>query len=197
VDPAVAHMHPPRLWLTHHAEHQHDRCATVGDRLVCRRCLVTYPIALATAILTLVGVQWSPSLDPTLLWLLPAPAIADFVSEHALQTRYNPARQQVLSAIAAVAFGRGLGRYLTDPGDSLFWSVAITYSLVMAGSAIGRLIVDRRRSARAAESASLDWWNDLQQHLDEGEARSWADAAPFAGDPGEVRPMGSDPTRAG
>ncbi len=155
------------LWLTHHAAEHHERCALIGRHLVCRRCLVSYPIAIVAMVAGLAGLHWPTSVDPVLLWVLPAPAILDFVAEHLVRSPYNAKRQSILSAIAAVAFGRGLSRYLLEPGDSLFWSVAITYSLVMALSSIGRFAFDRNATQRRAQQDSDEWWAELQASLKE------------------------------
>jgi hypothetical protein len=101
-----------------------------------------------------------------MLWLLPLPAIAEFVSEHIAGTKYRPRRQAALSAIGGIAFGRGMARYLADPGDRLFWAVSITYSLVMViAVAIGMKIEGARKRADE-EAESLGWWNELQHNLD-------------------------------
>ncbi len=123
---------------------------------------MSYPIALLAMAAGLAGLHWPSTLDPVLLWVLPAPAILDFVAEHLVRTPYNAKRQTILSAIAAVAFGRGLTRYLLEPGDSLFWNVAIVYSLVMATSAIGRLVFDHYAKQHREQTESDAWWAELQ-----------------------------------
>jgi hypothetical protein len=158
--------YPPRLWLTHHAAEQHDRCASVTGRLICRRCLFSYPIAITVMIAGLAGLHWPAISDPTLLWLLPAPAIAEFVLEHAIRLPYKPQRQIVFSALAGLAFGRGLTRYLQHNNDRLFWTVSITYSLIMAISAIGRLAFDSAQERKRAEQESDDWWAGVEANLD-------------------------------
>jgi hypothetical protein len=156
------------LWLTHHAVEEHHRCALVGNTLVCRRCLFSNPAAIVAAILSGFGLHWAASLDPLLLWLLPAPAIAEFVAEHTLKLPYNPKRQAFLSAIGGVAFGRGMARYLVDPGDRLFWSVSITYSLVMVGSAMYGVRRDRAEVRQKQWAESDSWWASIEAELDAG-----------------------------
>ncbi len=175
-----APRHP--LWLTHHAELHHERCALVGKHLVCRRCLVSYPIALLAMAAGLAGLHWPSTLDPVLLWVLPAPAILDFVAEHLVRSPYSAKRQSILSAIAAVAYGRGLSRYLVEPGDSLFWHVAIVYSLVMATSAIGRLTFDHYAKQHKEQTESDAWWAELQAGLETG----------VDGQPGREQPISRD-----
>jgi hypothetical protein len=123
-------------------------------------------MALLVMALGFAGIHWPTSFDPVLLWLLPAPAVLDFVAEHVVASLYSPIRQKILSGLAAVGFGRGLTRYLQHPGDKLFWTVAITYSLLMAASAIGRHLYDQRGARRAADEESDNWWAALQAEWD-------------------------------
>lgn len=115
--------------------------------------------------LSLAGINWPPTLDPALLWLMPLPAIVDFVAEHFKLVTYNARRQALLSAIGGIAFGRGLGRYLGDPSDRLFWTVSVTYSLVM----VGAVYISSRREKQAATTLRLQesdaWWADMQANL--------------------------------
>jgi hypothetical protein len=154
------------FWLTHHVPEQHDRCTHVGSTLVCRRCLSTYPIALFVMALSLVGVHWPVNYDAVLLWVMPAPAIADFVAEHFGVVKYNSRRQVVLSAIGAIAFGRGLGRYLRLPSDHLFWTVSVVYSLVMVGSVAINLYRTNSNDRAKRQRESDDWWAGVEKNLD-------------------------------
>ncbi len=117
-------------------------------------------------IIGLAGFHWPANLDVVLLWLLPAPAIIEFVAEHLANLRYNPRRQAMLSAVGGLAFGRGLTRYLENNGDRLFWAVSITYSLVMAGSAFYRLRRDSKIERVRAQRESDDWWAGIEKNLD-------------------------------
>lgn len=154
------------FWLTHHVEDQHDRCSRVGSTLVCRRCLVTYPVAILLMGLSLAGFHWPLSWDPFLLWVLPAPAIADFVAENLGLVRYSPRRQVALSMIGAVAFGRGLGRYLETNSDRLFWTVSIVYSLVMVGAVVLGHRRTRNRDRMLRQQESDLWWAGVEKNLD-------------------------------
>ncbi len=118
------------LWLSHHYPGDYDRCCRVGWRHVCRRCLWFYPACFAVAAASVAGWHWPAAWDAWLLWLLPVPVVAEWWAEHLWSTPYAPRRQVVLSLVAAPAVGRGLGRYLIDPGDHLFWTVVISYALV-------------------------------------------------------------------
>ncbi len=160
-----------RLWLTHHAPEQHDRCSLVGGHLVCRRCLWSYPIAITMMVAGLAGLHWPVRWDAVLLWLLPLPAIVEFVLEHLANLKYHPLRQIVLSSVAGIAFGRGLARYLQHNGDRLFWTVAITYSLIMAGAALGRLKFDSVREDKRAQQEADDWWAGVEANLDSNARR--------------------------
>lgn len=115
------------LWLSHHRDDQLDRCVSIAGRPVCRRCLVLYPVAFAVAGLSLAGVRWPSSLDPWLLVLLPLPAVVELCLEQVGRIAYRPARQIALTVPAGVALGRGFARYVADPGDLLFWAVALGY----------------------------------------------------------------------
>jgi hypothetical protein len=154
------------LWLTHHSVEQHDRCALVGGQLICRRCLWSYPLAVGAMLVGLAGFHWPSGWDVLLLWLLPAPAIIEFVAEHLIGLAYRPRRQAALSAIGGVAFGRGLTRYLEDNGDQLFWSVSIAYSLVMAAAALYRFRRDGNLERRRVQHESDDWWAGVEANLD-------------------------------
>jgi hypothetical protein len=120
----------------------------------------------------LAGLHWPGGWDSALLWVLPAPAIVEFVLEHVAKLPYRPRRQIALSLVAGLAFGRGLTRYLEHNGDRLFWTVAITYSLIMAASAIGRLKFDAVREDKRAQQESDDWWAGVEANLDSHARRS-------------------------
>jgi len=122
------------LWLSHHHADQADRCVRVGGLAVCRRCLVLYPIALVAAVAGALGARWPVSLDRTLLWLLPIPAVLDLLAD-ALGHRHVPRRQVAATMLLAVAMGVAWLRTRTQPGDGLVWSVVGTYG-VLAVAAI-------------------------------------------------------------
>lgn len=120
---------PTPMWLSHHWPDEYDRCVRVRGRLVCRRCLVLYPTSLVAALVA--GLVWWPeSLDGWLLWVLPLPAVVDFVAEQLRLVRHSPTRLVALTIPLALACGRLYVRYLEDQRDDLVWSVAATYLLV-------------------------------------------------------------------
>jgi hypothetical protein len=115
------------MWLSHHWPSDYDRCAVVAGRHVCRRCMVLYPAALVAAVLASTGATWPDRLDGWLCWLLPLPAVVEFVGEQLGLLRHRPARLVVTTLLLAAACGNLYARYLDDPGDTLVWSVVITY----------------------------------------------------------------------
>jgi hypothetical protein len=126
------------LWLSHHYPDAYDRCAVVGGRHVCRRCLVLYPVALVAGVVISIGSWWSSAWDPWVLWLFPLPGVVEFVLDNLGRIRYSPRRQMALSAAGAVAAGVGYVRYLDDLTDPLVWSVVAVYtSVCLAGVFIG------------------------------------------------------------
>jgi uncharacterized membrane protein len=105
-----------RMWLSHHDDDHLERCVVVADRHVCRRCAVLYPIALVVLAVVLLAVD----LPTWLMFALPLPAVAEFVSEN-MGLRYHPNRQMFLTAIAAPALGMGFARAFDNPLDGTLW----------------------------------------------------------------------------
>lgn len=137
--PAVADT---PMWLSHHWPDDYDRCAVVGGRHVCRRCLFMYPVALVVAVLASAGWWWPRDLDPVLIPLLPVPAVVDFVVDNLRLARHSPSRQAALTAIGALAAGAGFARYLDRPTDPLVWGTV----LVLGGVCLAAAIVGHVRS---------------------------------------------------
>jgi len=118
------------MWLSHHWPSGYDRCAVIGGRHVCRRCLVLYPLALVTGIAISMGSWWPSGIDALVLWLFPLPGVIEFVLDNLGTIRYSPVRQMVLSAFGAVAAGVGYVAYLGDHTDPLVWRVVAAYTTV-------------------------------------------------------------------
>lgn len=118
------------LWLSHHYPHEYDRCIRVGDSHICRRCSVFYPATFAVMFATLAGLRWPETSDAWLLWLLPVPVVTEWSLEHLGLVRYSAIRNTTLTLICAPAVGVGLARYMTSPGDTLFWSVVVAYAVI-------------------------------------------------------------------
>lgn len=125
---------PTPMWLSHHWPDEYDRCARVRGRLVCRRCLVLYPVSLVAALFLGLVASWPERLDPWFLWLLPLPAVLEFVAEQLRLVQHSPTRLVVVTVPLAVACGRMYVRYLDDQRDGLVWTVGATYLLVCAGA---------------------------------------------------------------
>ena len=115
------------LWLSHHYPDDYDRCVVVKGRHVCRRCIVLYPTAIVAGIVLAVAGPWPTELDPWLLWLLPLPAVAEFVLEHRNVIKHSPTRLVVFTIPLAIACARMYQLYLDDAGNSLVWTVVGLY----------------------------------------------------------------------
>jgi uncharacterized membrane protein len=115
------------MWLSHHWPDEYDRCAVIGGRHVCRRCLVLYPTSLVAALVLAHVAAWPSRLDPWFVWLLPLPSVVEFVAEQLRLVRHSPRRQVLLTIPLAVACGCLYVRYLRDQRDDLAWNVVIVY----------------------------------------------------------------------
>jgi hypothetical protein len=135
---------PSPIWLSHHWPSEYDRCATVAGLRVCRRCLVLYPTAVVAAVLALVGVTWPDRFDPVLLWLLPVPAVVEFVAENLGWVRHSPPRLIAFTFLLALACGKLYARYLDDTRDPLVWSVVVTYAAVCLGAVLWKAFRPQR-----------------------------------------------------
>lgn len=131
--------HEQGIWLSHHWGDDEGRCAHIAGRPVCRRCLVLYPVAFVAAMVAAAGLRWPSTLDVALLWLLPVPAVLDFVADNLALVRHSPRRQVVVTALLGVAMGVAYSRYLHQTGDSLVWSVVAAYGGVCLVAALGRV----------------------------------------------------------
>jgi hypothetical protein len=118
------------LWLSHHWPDEYDRCVEIRGRKVCRRCLVLYPVSFVAAVLIGAGASWPERFDEWVLWLLPLPAVVEFVAEQLRLVRHSPRRMVAFTVLLGIACGRLYVLYLDDQGDQLVWSVAATYLLV-------------------------------------------------------------------
>jgi hypothetical protein len=115
------------MWLSHHRPDEYDRCIVVGQRRICRRCAVLYPVSLVAALVLGLVASWPRTLDPWLLWTLPLPSVIEFVGEQRGIVRHSPTRLVILTIPLAVACGRLYVRYLDDAADGLVWSVVGVY----------------------------------------------------------------------
>jgi hypothetical protein len=133
------------VWLSHHHPDQLERCVVIGGRPVCRRCLFLWPLTFVALCLSFAGVRWPRSADDLFLVVLPLPAVAEFVLEHAGRWPYRRRLQALVSVPLAAALGVGFDRYLHHPGDGLWWSVVGVYGAVCLGAAV---LANRRALAR-------------------------------------------------
>ena len=125
------------MWHAHHWPDEYERCVVIGGRPVCRRCLVLYPAAVVTAVLSLAGAGlWPTSLDHWLVWGLCLPATADFVLEQLRIIRYSARRQVVATALLAPALGRGMSHELTDAWSWTFWGPVFTFGTIWFTAAL-------------------------------------------------------------
>jgi hypothetical protein len=115
------------LWLSHHRPDQYDRCVVIRGRHVCRRCIVLYPTALVAAIVLGIVGPWPEDLDPWVLWILPLPAVAEFVLEHRHAIKHSPTRLVAFSIPLGIACARMYQLYLHDAGNELVWTVVGLY----------------------------------------------------------------------
>lgn len=152
------------LWFTHHWPDEYERCAVVGGRHVCRRCLVLYPIAIAVMIASLAGLPpWPERLDAWFIWLLCIPATLDFLAEKVLDARYDPRRQVAVTALVAVALGRGLAHEIDDRWSWLFWGPVLVFGGIWFVAAVMKAqrtmfadALERSLAQRGAEASGDD-----------------------------------------
>lgn len=150
------------MWLSHHWPEEYHRCAVIGGRHVCRRCLVLYPIALAVLFASLAGFQpWPSRLDVWFIWLLCIPATIDFLAEKLARVDYHPTRQIVVTALTALALGRGLGHELDDRWSWLFWGPVLVFGGIWFAAAVAH--VQRKMFADALAAS-------IAQQAEEAEA---------------------------
>jgi hypothetical protein len=137
------------IW-SHHWPEQHDHCATIRGRLVCRRCMVLHPVTAVVLLLSVVGAHWPTRFDSIALFVFPIPVVIDFVGEQLRLFRYNARRQIVTTVLAGLALGRSFGRYFADDTDSYFWSVVLLYGGLCGAALVIRFMRDRQVQDRSA-----------------------------------------------
>lgn len=156
------------LWRTHHWANEYDRCATVGGRHVCRRCLTLYPIALAVMALSLAGVPpWPASLDVWFVWGLCLPATLEFVAEKLADVPYSARRQVVVTALVAIAVGRGLAYEIDDRWSWIFWGPVLVFGSIWFLAAV-------------TKARNLMFERALEASLESGEMSMQANQGPAA-----------------
>lgn len=125
------------LWLSHHWPHRYDRCAVVGGRHVCRRCLWFYATAFLTLALAPLGLSpWPTAWDAALVWILAVPATVDFVAGELGSLKYNPKRQVVVTFLLGLAVGRGFYRELLMMKNPIFWGPVMVFGSIWFAVAV-------------------------------------------------------------
>ena len=164
------------MGLSHHEPGAEDRCAVVGGRLVCRRCVVLYPLAVAVAVAQVAGAI-PDAVGTWLMWAAPVGVVVEWMGEHVGGWAYSPRRQVTLTAVAAPALGVALGRHAVDPFvASAVIPMAVWTTVCLAGWIVGASL----RSAAgpddwevAFDAAEASRWQGLE--------RSFGDQAPDGG----------------
>jgi len=136
------------MWRTHHHHDQYDRCITIGGRHYCRRCTTLYPTSLTVAALSLIGVVlWPVQYDLWLIWGLCLPGTADFVLEQIGVIRYSARRQVFVTALIALALGRGFAFELESRWSWEFWGPVLVFGTAWF---VAAMIGDRRHGHQSA-----------------------------------------------
>ena len=110
---------------------------------LCARCLAIYPAAFLLLILSAVCGFPLHRLDTWGLWLLPAPAVLDAVSDWMGWRRSSPAIRMGTGLMLGVALARLFEQYLANPADPLVWQIVAVYGLPSAVAAVLALRVRR------------------------------------------------------
>lgn len=97
------------IWLSHHWPGDHDRCVHLGTHVVCRRCLVLYPVAAIVAVLS-IRFGGAHRWDQLICWSAMVPALVELAAEQIWGTAHRPRRLVAVTVIAGVgAAGRSRG----------------------------------------------------------------------------------------
>ena len=94
---------------------------------------------------------WPRSLDAWFLFILPAPASAEFCLEKLLRLPYRPWRQLLFTLLLAPALGRGFIRYAKDPADPLFWAMVLCFGGACGAAWIRDLVHHAGRGTQGVE----------------------------------------------
>lgn len=129
------------MWLSHHWPDQHVRCIHRGQLVVCRRCAVLYPTAVATAVIASIA-AW-PALEGSgsvvalvISAVLVLPTVIEWVGEHNRGWGYEPRRQAVLSVPCGIACGLMLTLLWRDMADPTPWAFGGVVGLLCGLSAL-------------------------------------------------------------
>lgn len=111
----------------------------VGETHVCRRCLTLYPIAFVVLALSFAGLSpWPSALDSVMIWVLCIPATVEFVAEKLWGVLYNGRRQILVTALVALALGRGFAHELDERWSLDFWGPVAVFGTIWFLAAVYR-----------------------------------------------------------
>lgn len=101
----------------------------LGTHVVCRRCLVLYPVAAIVAVLS-IRFGGAHRWDQLICWSAMVPALVELAAEQIWGTAHRPRRLVAVTVIAGVGAGRAISRYLMRPSDHVFWVTIAEVSIV-------------------------------------------------------------------
>lgn len=141
-------------WLSHHHHGEADRCVRVGNRFVCRRCLVLHPtVVVVAAVVAVADVSGSP-LTAAATTLLLLPFLVEWSGDHLGLFAYSPRRSASVSALAAVGLGLALGIHVRYPFDPL----AVVPVAAVAAVSAATVVIGKVRGVRD-DNGSASWEN--------------------------------------
>ena len=121
------------------------------------RSIVAAMVATAVGI----GSAVPTTLRNVVVWLLPLPALADYVAETVGGRPYAPRRQAVATAVAAIAIGAGLAWEVAAPEDVSVWTMLACYGAMGVLATAAALAAPREPASRALQghgSRSQSCW---------------------------------------
>lgn len=180
------------LWLSHHWPEHYDRCAHVGRTHLCRRCLVLYPVLVATATLALAVAPQDLTAQRwwvVAVWLLPLPMVLEWCGEHLLGVAHSPRRLVATTTLAAPGIGLLFAAYLSAPMTAAVLAPALVYGAVCVVAAL--LGATTRHSSQTPERWSDDHDREERERA-ERLAGLLAESRADAGDGRDDGEMGGD-----
>ncbi|MBX7116539.1 MAG: DUF2085 domain-containing protein [Myxococcaceae bacterium] len=133
------------FWLSHHPEHELNRCFRMGGLPVCARCVGTYPLLFAVIALQ-VAIKAPLSLPHEVFWVpaLTVPALVDWA-----WGRFHPASgSNAWRLVTGCGLGLCLGRALYVHFQTPFPQVLIAVLSLVTLVATPVILATYRRSLR-------------------------------------------------